>query len=689
VRGGAIYTTQEAALTLIQTTIVGNSSATYGGAVFVNTGSLTLKNSFVIGNNSGSYPDLDPNISGGSTFVDDGGNIANEGTGSSTLSADLTSLNNYGGPTQTMVPLPGSPAICAGTNGNASGIATDQRGLPRTTTYGSTSCVDAGAVQTNYSLSFTTEPGPIAPLTAISTGANFQAAVTLNESGIPFAAPVSIPLTLTGGGTLTNGTAITANGVASYPTLQVSAAGADDILTANLALNGALTPPLDLSVVSSSFAVEQVTATTAISSATLTQGHALTPFTPVTATGGTGTLTYSVSPALPSGLSMSPSGAISGTPTVASLAATYTVTVTDANGVTGSASFSLAVNGAVVVTAAPSATTLTQGHAAAFTPVTATGGTGTLTYSVSPALPSGLSLNSSTDTITGTPTGTSSAATYTVTATDANGATATATLSLTINSALAATSAVPSTLLPVNESISAFAPVTVTGGTTPLTYSLVPALPTGLSLNIGSGAISGTPTIVSPPTTYAVTVTDANGATASANFTLQVGQLQPVISWNQPGAINYGTTLGGILGAVAQSNSTAVAGSTVYTATATTGGSTAVTSATVLPAGTYTLGVTFTPTNATVYKSAIGSISLTVNKILPSVILNVTPNPVLVENTVTLTATVSSAVSSPTGSVSFYDGSATIPLGSSPVSAGVAILPVSTLTVGSHSITPI
>jgi predicted outer membrane repeat protein len=599
-QGGAIYTTQ-GALTVTQTTMVGNSSSTYGGAVFHNSGSLILKNSFIIGNTSGSYPDIDPNINGDSTLVDDGGNIANEGTSSSTLSANLTSLNNYGGSTQTMVPLPGSPAICAATSANATGITTDQRGLPRTTTYGNSSCVDAGAVQTNYSLSFTTEPAPISPATAISAGANFNAAVTLDESGSPFAPAVSIPLTLTGGGTLTNGTATTANGIANYPTLQVTAVGAADTLTANLALNGTLTPPLVLSAVSSSFAVEQVTATTAVASATLTQGHEVT----------------------------------------------------------------------------------------AFTPVTGSGGTAPLTYSVSPALPAGLSLNLGAGTITGTPTGINSAATYTVTVTDANSATATATFSLTINSALAATSAVPSTLLPVNESVSAFTPVTVTGGTTPLTYSISPTLPSGLSLNATSGAISGTPTVISSATTYTVTVTDANGATATANFTLQVGQLLPVISWNQPGAINYGTTLGSILGVVAQSSSTTVAGSTVYTATATTGGSIAVTSATVLPAGTYTLSVTFTPTNTTVYKSATSSVSLTVNKILPSVILNLTPNPVLVQNTVTLTATVSSVVSSPTGAVSFYDASSTTPLGSSPVSAGVAVLPVSTLTVGSHSITAI
>ena len=48
-----------------------------------------------------------------------------------TNAPDLAPLGNYGGPTQTMPPLPGSPAIDAGSNAATNNFATDQRGLPR------------------------------------------------------------------------------------------------------------------------------------------------------------------------------------------------------------------------------------------------------------------------------------------------------------------------------------------------------------------------------------------------------------------------------------------------------------------------------------------------------------------------------------------------------------------------------
>jgi hypothetical protein len=76
---------------------------------------MTISNSIVAGNIAGTGS----NISGAFTAL--GANITN-------INPLLAPLGNYGGPTQTMPPLPGSPAIdaCAST-----GLATDQRGFPR------------------------------------------------------------------------------------------------------------------------------------------------------------------------------------------------------------------------------------------------------------------------------------------------------------------------------------------------------------------------------------------------------------------------------------------------------------------------------------------------------------------------------------------------------------------------------
>jgi len=176
-------------------------------------------------------------------------------------------------------------------------------------------------------------------------------------------------------------------------------------------------------------------ALTYMSPATATVGTAITALSPTV----TGSVTsYSVSPALPAGLSLNTtSGAISGTPTAVAAQAMYTITAMNSYGSTPFA-LSLTVN-----PAAPSALTYTS-------PVTATVGTaitplsptvtGTVSsYSVSPALPAGLSLNTMTGVISGTPTATATQATYTIKATNVTGNTPFGWV-LTVNAAAAAAS---------------------------------------------------------------------------------------------------------------------------------------------------------------------------------------------------------------------------------------------------------
>jgi hypothetical protein len=104
--------------------------------------------------------------------------------------------------------------------------------------------------------------------------------------------------------------------------------------------------------------------------------------------------------------------------------------------------------------------------------------------------------------------------------------------------------------------------------------------------------------------------------------------------------------------------------------------------------GNYTITATVIDPNSRLgdYSVSNTPATLTITQATPTVSLTSNSNPVLVQNLITLTATVSSGVSTPTGSVTFLDG--TTPIGTGTLNAsGVATLAIPTLGVGSHSIT--
>jgi len=178
--------------------------------------------------------------------------------------------------------------------------------------------------------------------------------------------------------------------------------------------------------------------------------------------------------------------------------------------------------GPLVATLEIQSEALTEGISASFTPVTGSGGTGALSYSISPALPTGLNIDPATGTISGTRTFPYPPTAFMVTVTDSNNDTAEASFTLTVNSVLTATQEIASQILFQNEPATPFTPVAGGDGTPPLSYSVIPALPSGLSLNTSNGQITGTPTVTSSATAYTVVVTDANGATATNTFSLTV-----------------------------------------------------------------------------------------------------------------------------------------------------------------------
>jgi CSLREA domain-containing protein len=143
--GGAINNTSSSPLTLTNVTITGNtvarSSAQQGtGAGIYGNGSIIMINSIVAGNTDTAGPaDLGSiNFTASSHHNLIGNAVATTGlangvngnlVGVPVNQQLLGSLGNYGGPTQTIPILPGSPAI--GSGATISGVTADQRGVPR------------------------------------------------------------------------------------------------------------------------------------------------------------------------------------------------------------------------------------------------------------------------------------------------------------------------------------------------------------------------------------------------------------------------------------------------------------------------------------------------------------------------------------------------------------------------------
>ena len=242
------------------------------------------------------------------------------------------------------------------------------------------------------------------------------------------------------------------------------------------------------------------------------------------------TLTFSAS--LPTGLSIDHNtGVISGTPTDSDFGTnTVTVTATDAHGKAISESFHLAVGDS-----GPTATTFADQSAyegQTFTlnvssHFTAPAAGDTLTYSGS--LPTGLSIDHNTGVVSGTPTDSDFGNhTITVTATDAHGMAISESFHLAVGdsgptvTAIADQSAYEGHSFSLNVSSHFTAPA---AGDT-LTFSAT--LPAGLSIDVHTGIISGTPTdsdFGNNPIT--VKATDAHGMAISESFHLAVGDSGP------------------------------------------------------------------------------------------------------------------------------------------------------------------
>ena len=250
---------------------------------------------------------------------------------------------------------------------------------------------------------------------------------------------------------------------------------------------------------SGTFTIKINPAALVITTTSLPAGTVGTAYTGTTlaATGGTPPYTWSLSSGttLPGGLSMSSAGAISGTPT-ASGNFTIQVTATDSQQSTASASLIVRIAAAALVVTTSSLPAGTLGTAYTATTLAATGGTPPYTWSVASgtALPGGLSISSA-GVVSGTPT---AAGTFPVTLQVADSAQATATRAYSITVAAAAVPLSITTQSPLpggTVGVAYTLTFAATGGTSPYNWYLSSgALPPGLTLNAGSGSLTGTPT---------------------------------------------------------------------------------------------------------------------------------------------------------------------------------------------------
>jgi hypothetical protein len=235
----------------------------------------------------------------------------------------------------------------------------------------------------------------------------------------------------------------------------------------------------------------------------------------------TGTVaSYHITPALPAGLALDASnGRITGSPLETSETTTYTVSATSAGS---------AVNATVSLTVKERLPAIsmeriywqyTRTQPVSMPPPVNTGGPVT-NWSISPALPTGLSLDSTTGRITGTALVAAPNGEYTLTGSNPGGSDS---MILVIDivdvrpqfsfrqSPVTLTKGTAASVLPE-----------ISGGNAP-NWSVAPALPAGLTLDASSGAIFGTPTTRTAATDYVVSATNAGG-TSSATVSISVAE---------------------------------------------------------------------------------------------------------------------------------------------------------------------
>lgn len=277
--------------------------------------------------------------------------------------------------------------------------------------------------------------------------------------------------------------------------------------------------------------------TLVVSGAALTLSPAAGALTPTTAGvawqqsfvagAGVAPYTYTAAGNLPPGLTLGASnGVLSGTPTAGG-SYSFSITATDNSAGTAATiteQYTLQVSAPLSVLPVSGAILQAQAATPFQQQLSSTGGIAPYQYSVSGALPAGITLDASSGVLAGTPTESGSFA-LTVTATDSTpGTAAAATATYTLQVSAPTLTLVPAALATATAGTAYQQQFTASGGIAPYQYSVTGALPAGVTLDAGTGLLAGTPT---ESGSFAITViatdsTTGTAATASQALSLSV-----------------------------------------------------------------------------------------------------------------------------------------------------------------------
>lgn len=238
---------------------------------------------------------------------------------------------------------------------------------------------------------------------------------------------------------------------------------------------------------------------------------------------------------LPTWLSISSAGQLSGTPPLYGSAGTsiLSIVVNDAANETATAGLTLTVNAAPITITPQSVSPAVVGVAyqAAFS---ASGGSGKYNWSAS-GLPAGFSLTAD-GALSGTaPAGSSGTYSFSVTATDTNNASASVNLSLQVNPAPVVITTLAN--LPAGtETVPYQASLAASGGVPPYRWSGT-GLPSWLALS-SAGALSGTPPVGTAGTvSITALVTDSSKQTAQATFQIAISPANSILGIDTNGQL--------------------------------------------------------------------------------------------------------------------------------------------------------